>query len=162
MALPKSFYGGTIADNTLKSNGEPETSSWEVPVADITAANYVAQTALYDALQAAIDNVNIGLARTKTVTAVRTLESIANASDTAAQRENKLLLRYHDNTTFKKFRVTIPCFDLTLLPSGSEFLPLDADEGAALKTAFEAVVKSPDDVSHAVTLDTAQFVGRNT
>jgi len=85
-----------------------------------------------------------------------------NASSASAQRENKLLLRYHDATSFQKFTVSIPTFDLSLLENNSEFLDLGGTEGAALKSAFEAIVKSPANSSNSVVLDSAQFVGRNT
>jgi len=88
--------------------------------------------------------------------------SSAPAAVQAAQRENKLLLRYHGATSNQKFNVSIPTFDLTLLPNHSEFLDLTAGVGLALKDAFEDVVRSPNDSSEVVILDTAQFVGRNT
>jgi len=162
MAKPTSFYSVTYADNTLKNETDPETSSFEVPVTTLTAANLVAQTALINDLQIAVDNLTIGQLNKTAIIQNRTQVSISNSPNVAAQRECKLLLRYHDNTDFTKFRVSIPTFDLTALESGNEYLDLEADEGLALKTAFEAIVRSPNDASHAVTLDSAQHVGRNT
>lgn len=162
MAVPVSFYSETIADNTVKLNGQPESSTWQVATVQLSAANVVAQTALLAALSTAVQGVTIGnLLRTQVLFNKNEISSAAAAVQ-AAQRENKLLLRYHGATSNQKFNVSIPTFDLTLLPNHSEFLDLTAGVGLALKDAFEDVVRSPNDSSEVVILDTAQFVGRNT
>jgi len=79
-----------------------------------------------------------------------------------AQREKKWLARYHDATNGQKFQVSWGTADLSLHMTNSEFLDLSTGAGAALKAAFEDVVVSPNDSSHAVVLDSVQFVGRNT
>jgi len=162
MALPVSFYNLTINDNTLKSNGTPESSSMGVAVTTLTAANVAAQSALIINLENAIDGVTIGEMAKSEIVFERQILSAEPAASTLAQRENKWLMRYHGNTLNQKFQVSVGTADLTLLDSGSEFLDLTADEGLALKTAFEAIVKSPNDGAEAVTLDSVQFVGRNT
>jgi len=162
LARPQSFYSETIADNTVKTNGAPETATWQVAITELTAANVVAQEGLLTTLSAAVGNVILGnLLRTQIVLSRDEISS-APAALQAAQRENKLLLRYHGVTSNQKFNVSIPTFDLTLLPNHSEFLDLTAGDGATLKSAFEAVVKSPNNDTESVILDTAQFVGRNT
>lgn len=161
MSLPVSFYSETIADNTVKSNGEPETASFSVPITTLTAANLVAQTTLINALRTAVASVVIGVLNKRETVVERVLGVSGPAGTPLAQRENKLLLRYHDTVLQKKFRTSIPTFDLTLLAGNSEFLDLVAGPGLALKTAFEAIVVSPDNSSNSVVLDSAQFVGRN-
>lgn len=161
MALPVSFYTETIADNTVKSNGEPETANVSFPIITLTAANLVATTTLINALRTAIAGIIIGVLNKRETVIDRELGVAGPAGTPLAQRENKLLLRYHDNVTLKKFRASVPTFDLSLLANNSEFLDLSGDAGAALKSAFEAVVVSPDNSSNTVTLDSAQFVGRN-
>jgi len=162
LATPQSFYSETIADNTVKTNGQPETSTWQVAIAELTAANVVAQEGLLTTLSSAVGNVILGnLLRTQIVLSRDEISS-APAALQAAQRENKLLLRYHGATSNQKFNVSIPTFDLSLLPNHSEFLDLTAGDGATLKSAFEAVVRSPNNDTEVVILDTAQFVGRNT
>jgi len=64
-------------------------------------------------------------------------------------------------TTGQKYRVSLPTADLSVLPNNSEFLDLTGGVGLALKDAFEAVVRSPGNGANAVTLDSVQFVGRN-
>jgi len=162
MALPVSFYNLTVNDNTLKANGTPESSSMGVAVTTLTAANVAAQSALIINLENAIDGVTIGEMAKSEIVFERSILSASPASSTLAQRENKWLMRYHGNTLNQKFQVSVGTADLTLLDSGSEFLDLTADEGLALKTAFEAIVKSPNDAAETVTLDSVQFVGRNT
>jgi len=57
--------------------------------------------------------------------------------------------------------MSYPVADLSQLPSGSEFIDLTADPGMTVKADFEAIVVSPDDSSHSVTLNSIQFVGRS-
>lgn len=161
MALPVSFYSETLADNTIKSNGEPETASWSVAITTLTAANLVAQTTLINNLHAAVAALVLGNFAKEETVVNRSIMNSGPASSPLAQRENKLLLRYHGQTLNKKFRVSIPTFDLTVLMPNSEFVDLTTGAGAALKTAFEAIVKSPNDATETVVLDSAQFVGRN-
>ena len=79
-----------------------------------------------------------------------------------AQRENKWLIRYTSDGSQKKFSVEIPGADLSLLSTApqSDFMDSGSSEYTALKTAFEALVRDPDDASSTVTMGTVQFVGR--
>jgi hypothetical protein len=162
MSLPVSFHAITYADNTRKQNGDPETTTVSFPITTLTAANYVAQSALLATLDNAVAAVVIGELNKKDTTILRQQISVIPSADPLAQRENKLLIRYHGVNLNKKFRASIGTFDLTLLTGNSEFLDLTAGAGLDLKNAIEAVVKSPDDASEAVVVDSAQFVGRNT
>lgn len=163
MPLPVSFWGVTLADNTVNTRtGRPETTNANVAITTLTAANVVAQQALLSTLSGAIAAVTLGVIRTSETVFTRNLLSASPAASVLAQRENKWLCRYHGNSTFQNFSISLGTADLSLLDSGSEYLDLTADEGLALKDAFEAVVKSPNDSSESVTLDSVQFVGRNT
>lgn len=161
MALPVSFWGQTLNDNTLKSNGEPENASFRVPVVTLTAANLVAQQALHAALAASVAAITMGTVRHTTTLLDETVGTINPAASVLAQRENKFLCRYHDVSTGQKFRVSLPTADLSVLPNNSEFIDLSTGVGATFKTDFEAVVRSPNNAANAVTLDSIQFVGRN-
>jgi len=162
MALPVSFYSLSINDSTVKENGQPESGNIQLPVTTLTAANYVAKKTLIDNLEASLSALITGVIGKRDIVIERDLVSASPAGSPASQREIKLLLRYHDNTTQEKFRASLPTFDLTTLPTHSEFLDLTAGAGLSLKGDFEAIVVSPADASHTVTLDSAQFVGRNT
>jgi len=161
MTAAKSFAGWTYNDNTVKDNGQPESSNFEVAIIPLTAGNVVATAGLVDALTTAIEAVTLGNLAKTTLVFERDEISTAPAALQAAQRENKLLLRYHGSTSNRKMRCSIPCFDLTQLPNHSEFLDLTTGVGDALKDAFEAVVRNDQDGAEAVILDSAQFVGRN-
>jgi len=161
MALPVSFWGQTLNDNTLKSNGEPESGNFRFPITTLTAGNLAAQQALLATLAAAIAGVTMGTVRHTTTLLEETAGTSNPAASVLAQRENKYLCRAHDVTTGQKFRFSLPTADLSQLPNNSEFLDLTGGVGQALKDAYEAVGKSPYDASHAVVLDSVQFVGRN-
>jgi len=161
MALPNSFISVTVADNTAKANGTAETSSFRLPVTTITAANYTTVTGLITDLLIAAQAITLGrYIREAVESGVVTLTNIP-ASDPLAQRENKWLCRYHGNTLNQSFSVSIPTADISLHMTNSEFIDLTGGPGATFKAAFEAVVKSPNDGAEAVTLDSVQFVGRN-
>jgi len=161
MALPTSFYSYTMADNTAKSNGEAETANFRLAITGVTALNF-------DAVQTARVNLAIAIQAITLGNTIRqasevNVQSAVNipASDPLAQRENKWLCRYHGATLLQKFSVSIPTADLSLHMPNSEFLDLTGGPGATFKTAFEALVKSPNDGAEAVILDSVQFVGRN-
>lgn len=162
MALPVSFYSLTVNDNTVRGNGRPESASIEVPVATLTAANYVAKKVLIDDLYVALMSIAIGMPARSQIVIDRAGMSTAPAATTLAQRENKFLIRYHDSVTQQKFQASMPTADLTVLPNNSEFVDLTAGGGLDVKNAFEAIVVSPNDAAHTVVVDSIQFVGRNT
>lgn len=162
MPLPVSFFSLTLADNTLKNNGMPETTTSRVPITTVTAGNFTTVDTAITALVAAIDGITLGVVNRRTTESyTSTATNPAPSSDPLAQRENKYLCRYHDVVNGKRFSVSFGTADLSLHMANSEFLDLTAGPGLALKTAFEAVVVSGDDSAHAVVLDSVQFVGRN-
>lgn len=162
MSLPVSFVSVTFNDNTVRPNGTPENTNASFPITTLTAANYTAKASLIDALLTAIGSIVLGVEAKEETVFLRSFISADPASSALAQRENKWLMRYHDAVTQQKFQVSVGTADLTKLMPHSEFIDLTAGDGAALKTAFEAIVVSPDNAANAVVLDTVQFVGRNT
>lgn len=162
MALPTSFVSITMADNTKKANGSPETSTISLPVITLNAGNLAAQQALHTALFNALEGITLGNPLKHETVLSRDILSAVASADPLAQRENKWLLRYHGATLNEKFQASMPTADLSQHMTNSEFVDLTAGNGLALKTAFEAVVRSPGDAAEAVILDSVQFVGRNT
>lgn len=162
MPLPVSFYNLKINDNTVRGNGQVESSSVNFPIATTNGANIAAVATWLTALNAAIDGIVIGNLASSQQVLKSTLYSAVPAASPLAQRENKWLCRYHDNTTLQKGSVSIGTADLTLLTDNSEFLDITAGVGLAFKDAFEDVVVSPYNDANPVTLDSVQFVGRNT
>jgi len=158
MALPVSFLSLTMNDNTTKPRQESATT--ELAVITVTAANFTAQATLHSALINALEGITIGNPAKSELVANRERISDAPASSQLAQKENRWLLRYHGATNLRKYVVSLGTADLTQLVSGEEFLALTAGTGAALKTAFEAVVRDPNDAAEAVILDSVQYVVR--
>jgi len=160
MARPVSRASQTLQDyGTPGSGSGAEKSSWAYWMSTLTAANIVAQLGLVSALNTAVLAITRGSQAATNVLAVSTQSAVVNA-DPLAQREVKWLVRYHD-TASTKFTLEIPTADLSLLDAGTEFLNLeDGGPIEAFVTAFQDVVKSPDDPTLTVTVDSIQFVGR--
>jgi len=157
-----SFYNLTIADNTVKSNGEPETATVSFPVTLFDdAGSNTAELALIGTLETAATALLLGVVVKKEAIFFRDQLAVVAASSIAAQRENKFLCRYHNPTSGKKFRLSLPTADLTKLTAHTEFVALGSGPGAAFKSAWEAVVVDPDDGTTLTILDSVQFVGRN-
>lgn len=133
-----STYRVSIRDNTK------ELGKTEVNTVPLTAANLVAQTALADAFRDALNGVILG---TEASTAFNIAAILSNAvpSDVLAQRGVKWVLQGEDATTHELFQNYVPTAKLALLVSGSEDLDLTASVGLALKTAYDAFVRSPGD-----------------
>lgn len=162
MALPLSFWSQTMADNTRTANGGVETTNVGFSVTTLTPGNVAAQETLMGNLATAIAAITLGNVIQRDLVYWRQQFEKVPASNVLAQRENKWLVRYHDAVTFQKMTRTIGTAKLSVLPSGSEFIDLTTLPGSDFKDAFEAIVVSDFDSSHAVILDSVQFVGRNT
>lgn len=153
MTAPVSSISASWADY---SNERSSTGVW---VTTLTAANLVAQTTLINNLLTAMSAVTLGEQQTQIINLSRTIVSSDLPTDVHAQRENKWLCRYHAATSGKKFSIEIPCADLSMLATNSDFADMAGTEFAALKTAWELIVRDPDD-NELTILDSAQFVGR--
>lgn len=163
MTIQKSFYTLTFADNTVKSGGQPEHSVLEIAMLGLDDdGSDLATLALLGTWEIAVDAVSIGNIVQKNIILNRDKLADTPASSPLAQRENKFLCRYHNPTSGKKLRASIPCADLSLLANNSEFLVLSSGPGQTLKNAWAAVVVDPDDPTTLTVLDSVQFVGRNT
>lgn len=160
MALPVSFYGVTVADNTVNPNGSPQTATWRVPIITLTPGNVAATATLAGNLLTAVQAICLGANQQTRLMYDEAFLSSTPAASKLAQRGVKWLVRYHDSVTEQKFTVSLPCADLTKLPDHEEFLDLTAGDGLAFKTAFEAVVVSPDNSANSIVVDTVQYVDR--
>lgn len=156
MALPISFWSASYLDASAD-----RATSTQIAITTLSAANVAAQSALIATLDAAQLALLLGTEAQTDLDFARVKTGAARPANVLAQRENKFLVRYHDATTFQKFRVELPCADLSLLPAASDFLDISAGLPLAYVVAFEAVAKSPADPTHAVIVDSIEFVGRN-
>jgi hypothetical protein len=160
MARSKSSF--TVSQTDYDGEG----TSMSVLVTQLSGANIATELPKHAALQTAVDGISIGVIN-KTQTVYELLQISApgvRAASPQAQREAKWLIRYYDTTTFREFSTEVGCADLTLLTDNNSTINLldGATPPAAFatfKTAFEAVVSSPD--GNSVKLIEAVHVGRN-
>lgn len=152
MAYPVTRFSMTFRDY------DKEQSNLSLWGTTLTAANFDAQNTAANALSSAIQAISIGRLAKHALIAYDTKDSALPAATKPAQREDKWILRYHD-TSSRNYSVEVPCADSQFLATNSEFFDTTVQAWTDLKTAFEAYVKSPGD-SSAVTLDSAQHVGR--
>jgi len=127
----------------------------------LTAGNFAAQQTLAAALAAAIENLSIG-ELTKQINSVPVLDTPAIPTNPYAQREMKWLVQYQGDVSGKLFSSEIAAPDITdnVVPN-TDTADITSTDWAAFVTAFEAYVKSPDDVTETVTVIGARLVGRN-
>lgn len=137
-----------------------ETSTAGFRGTTLNAGNFVAQLALQATLLSTLQDIVLGeVAKTKVV-AVETIVSGATPASELAQRENKWLVRYTDNTTGVLYSLEIPTADLAgHLLGNTDQADLTETDMAAFVAAFEAYVVSP--VANAVTVVEILHVGRN-
>lgn len=150
---------GLYSLSFLDYSKEDAASSVRFHIPELTAANIAAQTALIDTLRTSIDAVTLGTLATERVIAEDNFLSRTRPTDPTAQRENKWLFLYEDQTTHRIYRGEIPTANITLLDAPSDHIAdLTTGVWGTFKSAFEAVVKSP--AGNAVTLLDVQFVGK--
>jgi len=164
MAIPVSYYSETIADNTVKGNGEPETANFSVAITTLTAANLVAETTKINALKTAVAGVIIGVLNKSETVVNRALGISGPAGSPLAQRENKLLVRFYDSVTFKRFSYAIPTVDLpnlVFLSEARDFVdPTTPAAVVALVSAHQAFIVNPE-TGNLTTIENLEYVGRN-
>lgn len=149
--MPQPSYDLSIVD------WDKKIGHTEIHTGLVTALTLPALLGQTGALRAAIDNIVIGVIQKEQQTVYDTILSAALPTSEFAQRGNKWLVSYHDNTQFfdpplnaipndsylRKFRIMIPTADNSLLALNDTQLDLTVNPGLAFKTAFEAVAKSP-------------------
>lgn len=150
---------GSIASFSYQDYSK-EKSTARFAVVTFTAANFDATNTLIIALQTAITGVQTeDCLADRRVISDNTFVTRTPPLLKASQRENKWLLLAEDGTTHKLFRHEVPCADPQYLVNNTDFANLaDGAEMAALKTAFDAVVKSP--AGNSASLLSAQYVGK--
>lgn len=149
--MPQPHYSLSIRD------WDNKVGDVQVNTGIVTALTLPGLLTQIGALRSAIDGIVIGELANENQTVFDTILSQDAPDDQSAQRGNKWLVSYHDNTAYfdapvnaipneaylRKFRVMIPTADNSLLDDHSTFLDLTAGPGLAFKTAFEAIAKSP-------------------
>lgn len=143
----------------LDHSNEKSTVSLEGDV--LTAGDFAIQTTQWSDLRAAIGGVVLGTPVKSDVGNVTKFALVTPVSG-AAQRENKWMVSYEDNTAPGRIlQCELPTADLdaTLFKPDTDLADLTDARWLALITAFEAVVRAPYTGGN-VTVKRIQFVGR--
>lgn len=149
--MPQPAYGLTIRD------WEGSLGTVEVNTGLVTALTLPALLTQIGAFRAAVDAVVIGVIADERQTVFNTILSQDFPVSEFAQRGNKWIIFYHDNTQFfdapinaipnagylKPFHVMLPTADNSLLDANETVLDITAGVGLTLVTTFEAMAKSP-------------------
>ena len=149
--MPLPHYSLTLRD------WEGSLGDIQVNTGAVTAISLPALLGQIGALRTAIENITIGVAANESQTVFDTILSQDVPTSEFAQRGNKWLVSYHDNTQFfdaplnaipnesylRKYRVMIPTADNALLEDSEKRLDLTVNPGLAFKNAFEAIARSP-------------------
>jgi len=95
---------------------------------------------------------------------LRIVNPVAKAASASAQRENKLLVRFFDSVTFKRFSYAIPTVDLpnlVFLSEARDFVdPTTPAAVVALVSAHQAFIVNPE-TGNLTTIENLEYVGRN-
>lgn len=150
---------GLYSLSFLDMSKEDRASSARFHIAALTAGNIAASLASLASLKSAIDGITLGTLATERILAQDNFLSRARPTDPTAQRENKWLYLYEDQTSHRIYRGEIPTANISLLDGPSDHVQdLTASVFGTFKTDFEAIVLSP--TGGAVTLLDLQFVGK--
>jgi len=105
------------------------------------------------------NGVTLGVAQRWYDTTETALSNSVPTND--AEREEKLLIGYQDNTSLKKYVFTIPTFDKSsgTRIGATDFFQTDAGAIGTLVTDLNALMRSPE--GNAITVLYAKYVGRN-
>jgi len=130
-----------------------ERKSFEVFIGELTAISLPGALTQMGALYDAVDDVTLGTI-SRNSWGQRTVVSNTKPTNAAAQIETELLVTYQDATNEKPFSFRIPTADYTKFAWVGDSAVLTGGtataETTALIAALEALLKSPDDDSHAI------------
>lgn len=120
-------------------------------------------TTQVDAFVAAMNAVVLGQLVEYTWNGLDIVDPVHFPSSPSSQRENKLLVRYHDATDLSKLTATIPCINLPILVFLSEaqdFVnPGTPSTIATLVSTWSATICNPR-TGNLTAIDSLEFVGR--
>lgn len=143
----------------LDFSGEKSSVSFNVATPAGATYDWDALVAVVDTIGDAIDAICLCTRGNDALRVVVQTGSQALPADEEAQRELGLRILYVDNVTAKKFHITIPGPDLSLmLNAGFDQVDWGETEMAALETALETNMLSPD--GNAITITNGYIVGR--
>jgi len=123
---------GALTQTFIDYNGDRGTV--QIHGRDVTAANFAAQEALWEAMRDAVNGLSECNLDAYSVTVKRAPQNAAKPDTKTAQRETKWLVLYHDSVSMEKGRYEIPGAKLSLLADHSESI----DKASAAYIAFNA------------------------
>ena len=149
--MPQPAYGLTVRD------WEGSLGTVEINTGAVTAVSLPGLLTQIGNLRTAIDGLVIGVLSDERQTVFNTILSQDLPTSEFAQRGNKWIVFYHDNTQFfddpvnaipnagylKPFHVMLPTADNSLLADNETVLDITVNPGLAFVTAFEAMARSP-------------------
>lgn len=141
-----------------------ETSTTQVFTGAITAVSIAGYLTALGNYRTAVEGITLGVVSHEKIVMDTTIISAARPVSAFAQRELKWLVRYHGNTSNKKFQLEIPTPDLSdadILVPGTDVADLTFPAMATWVTNFEGFARSPDSDTENVTVDEVVLVGRN-
>lgn len=145
--------GGEIG--SFRANGQ---------VTDTDGGNYEDNNTAAATFEAAVAAACLGVPVKWSYQNEHILNPVDKASSASAQRENKLLIRYHGVTSLQKFTAAIPTINLPVLvflTEANDFVNMTTPAAiATLVTQWQAFVTNPND-GNAVIVDSLEFIGRN-
>lgn len=163
--------GGIYTLTILDYSKEKSTSRFNTGA--VTAVSLPGLLTQIGALRTAVDGISLGTMARESLQVFDTPLSNEPPVDKNAQREDKWLITYEDNTQYfdpptnaipnegykKAFSVEIACPDRTLVVNNTDFADITAAPMSTFVTAFEAMCKSPyGGTAHVLS---AKYVGRN-
>lgn len=140
-------------------SGEKSSVSFNLPDPSGATFDWDALVSDLDGIGDAIDAVCLCTRGNDSLRVVAQVGSLALPADEEAQRELGLRIFYIDNVTQKRYHITIPGPDLSLMVNqGFDQVDWSGAEMVALETALEADMLSP--AGNAITLIDGYIVGR--
>lgn len=146
-----------VSYRVIDHSGEYSNVTLNIPA--VSEVNFVAAETFALALQVAIDALTAGNIAARSMTAYTVPVNDTYPANEYAQRETGLRLFYKDNANSKKFHVTIPAPDLSLIAEeGTDHVDMSLSVVSGVTAAMEAFMVSP--YGNPVTFYKGVIVGR--
>lgn len=136
-----------------------EYSNFGINIADVDEVNWVATDTAVGVIQTALAALTVGNIASRQLVAYNETVNDTRPSNAFAQRETGLRLHYQDDVTGKKYHVTVPAPDLSLIAEGgTDDVDMTLSIVSTLTAAIEAVAVSPE--GNGITFYRGTIVGR--
>lgn len=161
MGLGAGSYG---ASELAYKDKSAETGTSRVYGDVLDDGNWVAQQGLWDAYWGAVNAITLGVLVHRDYGNTVVVDPVNLPASNGAQRENKLLVRYYDGTTLKRYLASIPTIDLSILTFETDAHDFVSKTTGALVIAFVSAFQNfavAPETGNACLIESLEFVGRN-